>query len=326
MSKKVTKSKLYMDSKIIWRRKEHIVERNPDGYLYANGKHRTKILPTDLPEWFVRGYMYKRYGYVSAKGVKYLLYVPNYVFDNHLHKDDLLLISYNAPIEPYESESENGFNWYKGYDEILGGPVLVEFVKAAEKYSAYDVSDIMQEIARKREFYYERNPEQAKLAFKSDLSEKFGQRLPYRGRDYILGGDGGRKPFFDNCFCVPVKYSDEQIKDACIKIYRDLARRDLTEKVSMYATKMGIIPPEIKINSAKTALGSLTQSLNFSWRLVMGDNDIIDYVVVSILAYMLEPTRSPRYWEIIMGIMPDYKERQEKLLVFQERLKRDDWL
>ena len=261
---------------------------------------------------------------MSAKGVKHLFYIPNYVFDNHLHKDDSLLISYNAPIEPYESE--NGFNWYKGYDEILGGPVLVEFVKAVEKYSAYDVSDVMKEIARKREFYYERNPEQAKLAFKSDLSEMFGQRLPYRGREYILGGDGGRKPFFDNCFCVPIKYSDEQIKDACIKIYRDLARRDLTEKVGMYATKMGIVPPDIKISSAKTALGSLTQSLNFSWWLIMGNDDIIDYVVVSTLAHIIESTRSSKYWEIVGKIMPDYKEYQEQLRVFQERLKGDDWL
>jgi len=324
MSKKNINSKLYLDSKIIWRRKEHVVERGPDGYLYANGKHRTKILSTDLPKWFVHGYMYKRHGYISAKGVKHLLYVPSYVFDNHLHKDDSLLISYNAPIEPYESE--NGFNWYKGYDEILGGPVLVEFVKAVEKYSAYDVSDVMKEIARKREFYYERNPEQAKLAFKSDLSEMFGQRLPYRGREYILGGDGGRKPFFDNCFCVPIKYSDEQIKDACIKIYRDLARRDLTEKVGMYATKMGIVPPDIKISSAKTALGSLTQSLNFSWWLIMGNDDIIDYVVVSTLAHIIESTRSSKYWEIVGKIMPDYKEYQEQLRVFQERLKGDDWL
>jgi len=123
----------------------------------------------------------------------------------------------------------------------------------------------MKEIAHKREFYYERNPEQAKLAFKSDLSEKFGQRLPYRGQEYILGGDCGRKPFFDNCFCVPVKYSDEQIKNACIKIYRDLARRDLTEKVGVYATKMEIVPPEIKINSAKTVYKCVQMTPSFLW-------------------------------------------------------------
>ena len=47
--------------------------RNPDGYLYAYGHYRTKIFPSELPEWFVRGYMYKTQGYMSAKGVKYLV-------------------------------------------------------------------------------------------------------------------------------------------------------------------------------------------------------------------------------------------------------------
>lgn len=38
--------------------------------------------------------MYKRRGFMSAKGVKYLFHKPNYVF-NHLYKDDVLFISYD---------------------------------------------------------------------------------------------------------------------------------------------------------------------------------------------------------------------------------------
>ena len=314
-----------MESKIAY--KDGLsAEHDPDGYLFADGRYRTKILPEHLPEWYVHGYMYKRHGYMSAKGVKHMLYVPNYVFDNHLHKYDTLFISYNELIEPYECDS--GFQWYKGYDQILSGPVLVDFVNAAERYSDYDVSEIQEEIARKTEFYYERNPEHARELFKSPLSEEFGRRLPYRGKEYLLGGIGERKAFFDNAFCVPVKYTTAQIKIACVEIYRGLARQDLTAKVREYAVKMGVRPAGMKINGARTALGSCSANniLSFSWRLITGDDDVIDYVVVSALTHIREPNRSPEFWALVESVLPDYKERQRRLRILQERLKSENWI
>ena len=155
MSKKRIKATLYMESKLDI--KTRFSEHDPAGFLFAHGKYRTRILPEDLPEYFVHGYLYKRHGYISANGVKHLAYVPNYVFDNHLHKDDILFISYNDTIEPYETES--GFLWYKGYDALVSGHLIEKFVDAAEKYSQYNVDDIRKEIQRKEEWYYERNPQ-----------------------------------------------------------------------------------------------------------------------------------------------------------------------
>ena len=104
MSKGRIRSNLYMESKIVFVNRELTVKSDPNGYLYACGRYPTKILPEDLPEWFVYGYMYKRHGYISAKGVKHLCYTPNYFVDNHLHKYDTLYISYDKEIEPYETE------------------------------------------------------------------------------------------------------------------------------------------------------------------------------------------------------------------------------
>lgn len=130
--------------------------RNPDGYLYAYGHYRTKIFPSELPEWYVRGYMYKTQGYMSAKGVKYLVYEPNYTVDNHLYKYDKLFISYDEPIKP--TVSKNGYEWFDGYKYVLDGPTMVDFIDAAEKYSNYDVSEIRKELEKKKAWYYERNP------------------------------------------------------------------------------------------------------------------------------------------------------------------------
>jgi len=130
--------------------------RDPDGYLFSNARYRTKILPSDLPEWFVPCYIYKSSGYLSAKGVKHLVYKPNYSFTNHLHKDDLLFISYDKPLIPVLTEY--GHQWYDGQDHILYGSSIVSFLDAVQKYSGYDISEIQGAIQRKRQWYIEHNP------------------------------------------------------------------------------------------------------------------------------------------------------------------------
>lgn len=125
-------------------------EADPEGYLFARGIYRTKIKSSDLPDWYVEGFMHEQLGFISAKNVKHLLYKPNYA-TNHLHKDDLLFISYDKPIEP----DENGTHgiWYHGYDHVVHGPLIVNFLEAAKVYSGYDTKDIMREVRKKERWY-----------------------------------------------------------------------------------------------------------------------------------------------------------------------------
>jgi len=162
---------------------------------------------------------------------------------------------------------------------------------------------------------------------KAAFEVSYGSRLSYRGREWIVGGVPGRKVFFDNAFCVPVQLAPEQVKCACVQIYRLLARRDLTAKTQEYAEKMCVEPLGIKINGAKTRWGSCSakKSLNFSWRLMMADDDVIDYVVVHELAHIKEMNHSPKFWAIVEGILPDYKQRQAKLKKLQKRLSTEEW-
>jgi predicted metal-dependent hydrolase len=169
--------------------------------------------------------------------------------------------------------------------------------------------------------------EDEKNLLKAGFEVDYGCRVPYRGRDYLVGGVIGRKVFFDNCFCVPLYLTPEQIKRGCIQIYRLLARKDLTEKVAEYAKIMGVEPASIKINGAKTRWGSCSakKSLNFSWRLMMANDEVIDYVVVHELAHLKEMNHSPRFWSVVESVLPDYTKRQAKLKELQKRLATEDW-
>lgn len=146
--KKRIVSTLYTESRI--RHNPLRAEADPDGHLFADGCYKTKIFASDLPAHYVYGYLYKQHGFISASGVKHLLYVPNYIF-NHRHKDDSLYISYDEPIRAVVDDL--GLTLYEGCKHIIGGSLILDFVDAAEKYSGYDVSCIRAELQRKSDWY-----------------------------------------------------------------------------------------------------------------------------------------------------------------------------
>ena len=157
------------------------------------------------------------------------------------------------------------------------------------------------------------------------LSKLFGRRLPYRGVEYLIGGVSGKKSFFDNAFCFPVNYTTEQIRAACIKIYKSLAKKDLTTKVNKFALLMGVIEPPIKINGAISRLSNYSEknSLNLSWRLVMCTDELSDYAIVCALAQIIDRKKSQRYQEVINSIIPDNMITKEKFLIWHKGLSKD---
>lgn len=99
-----------------------------------------------------RGVMH---GFMSAKDVKYLLYKPNYHFDNHLYKYDTLFISYEKPIIPMTYD--DSFDWFDGYDYVLDGNAMERFLDLVDQYSDCDTSSIRAEMEKKKAWYKERN-------------------------------------------------------------------------------------------------------------------------------------------------------------------------
>ncbi|AIZ56894.1 hypothetical protein Mpt1_c10220 [Candidatus Methanoplasma termitum] len=136
------------------RRDGRIDETDRDGYLYSNGIHKTKILPKDLPEWFILSRVFGEYGYVSAKGVKHLFFEPNYHADCNLD-GDVLYISY---FDEIKQTGDDGRYRLEGYDLVIRGPLLVDFVSAAEEYSGYDITSIVKELKQKEEWFNEHIP------------------------------------------------------------------------------------------------------------------------------------------------------------------------
>lgn len=147
MKKKRIRQVLYTEQKIARKDGRLRYIEDPDGYLYANMIYPSKMKAEDLPEWFVHGSYYRCWGYLSAKGVTDLKYVPN-LWSNHFLKDDALLVSYHEMIEQI-SDSVILWERYKGYEIMISGNEILSFLRAAEKYSEIDIVEIVQQIQEK---------------------------------------------------------------------------------------------------------------------------------------------------------------------------------
>jgi len=167
-----------------------------------------------------------------------------------------------------------------------------------------------------------------KKALRNNFSLNYGDYLLYRGKQYpITMKQGDRVGFDDGGFYIPPDLTPEQIKYACIQIYRILAKRDLTKITLALSREMSVTPTAIRINSAKSRWGSCSvkESVNFSWKLIMAEDDIIEYVVVHELAHITELNHSKRFWALVKSVLPDYTERKARLKALQDKLAGEDW-
>lgn len=165
---------------------------------------------------------------------------------------------------------------------------------------------------------------QSKVTFQIN----YGDKVLLQGKYYTLIADEGSRSGFDgNFFYIPFGLSTVEIKCEVIQIYKIFTKNLLTNKVREYAMQMSVEPTAVKVNSAKTRWGSCSgkNSLNFSWRLCLADDDVIDYIVVHELAHIKEHNHSKRFWAVVAGVLPDYKERQDRLRQLQKRLASEDW-
>lgn len=151
---------LYTIEKIVWVRHQMQYIKDKDGYLFSDMVYPTKIKPEDLPEWYVHGRYCKRWGYLSAKGVADLKYIPN-LWVNHFLKDDFLLVSYHEPIREVP---DGKWIWekYNGFDFTISGNEILWFLKAARKYSEIDISEIAGQIQEKADMLPQKHPHEFK--------------------------------------------------------------------------------------------------------------------------------------------------------------------
>ena len=105
------------------------------------------------------------------------------------------------------------------------------------------------------------------------------------------------------------------ISEQEIRLLKIRAKRVIPHKVNHYAQKLGVTFGNITIKVQKSRWGSCSAkgNLNFNCLLMNAPEEVLDYVVVHELCHRKEMNHSPKFWDEVEKIIPDYKEKRKWL-------------
>lgn len=117
------------------------------------------------------------------------------------------------------------------------------------------------------------------------------------------------------CTGLPSHAAPAQIRDAVQSWLQRQAKRVFAERCEHYAAQLGVRYRRLSLSSAQTRWGSASAdgSIRLSWRLIHFGLPTIDYVVAHELAHLREMNHSPRFWEVVRSVVPDYQRTREVL-------------
>jgi predicted metal-dependent hydrolase len=114
---------------------------------------------------------------------------------------------------------------------------------------------------------------------------------------------------------LPHHATSEQIRDAVQSWLQREALEIFVARVAHYAAQLDVAVTRVRLSQAKTRWGSASVdgSIRLHWRLVHFSLSIIDYVVAHELAHLREMNHSPRFWEVVRSVMPDFDGPKDQL-------------
>ena len=114
---------------------------------------------------------------------------------------------------------------------------------------------------------------------------------------------------------LPHTAAPAQIRDAVQSWLQRQARRVFEERCAHFAQQLRVRVTKLSLSSAQTRWGSASAdgSIRLNWRLIHFAMTSIDYVVAHELAHLREMNHSPRFWDVVRSVLPDYESARGSL-------------
>ena len=107
---------------------------------------------------------------------------------------------------------------------------------------------------------------------------------------------------------LPVNAEPPQIRDAVQAWLMRQAKAHFVERLHHFAPRLGVQWHKLSLSSAATRWGSASANgaIRLNWRLIHHKPTVIDYVVAHELSHLRVMDHSPRFWDTVQSVMPDY--------------------
>ena len=135
--------------------------------------------------------------------------------------------------------------------------------------------------------------------------------------DAVDGAQGLPSTHEHNTLCLGLAHSATatQIRDAAQAWLMRYARQLFEQRLNHFAPELGVQWRRLSLSSAGTRWGSASAdgSIRLNWRLIHFKLSVIDYVVVHELSHLRVMDHSPRFWDTVRHVVPDYAELRSQL-------------
>jgi predicted metal-dependent hydrolase len=121
---------------------------------------------------------------------------------------------------------------------------------------------------------------------------------------------------------VPDRADADRVRRVLEDWYRGQAQQVFQERLDTCFPRLerfGARYPGLEVRVMKSRWGSTSPAgvMRLNVKLVKVPKTYIDYVIFHELCHLLEPNHSPRYYELLDRILPDWRERRERLNTFE---------
>ena len=141
---------------------------------------------------------------------------------------------------------------------------------------------------------------------------------PRRDAGGVLNTDGQALPGMPRLTLhlgLPQTAQPSQIRDAVQAWLMRQAKLLFAERLDHYAPQLKVQWRKLTLSSAGTLWGTAHSdgSIRLNWRLVHFGLPVIDYVVAHELSHLRVMDHSPRFWETVKTVVPNYSELRSRL-------------
>ena len=100
------------------------------------------------------------------------------------------------------------------------------------------------------------------------------------------------------------------------------AARDLEIASQRYAAAMGVTYRKLVVRDQKSRWGSCTEDgvLSYSWRLLLAQPEVLQYVAAHEVAHLVEMNHGPRFWRLVLRHCPHARSAQTWMKANSARL------
>jgi len=145
-----------------------------------------------------------------------------------------------------------------------------------------------------------------------DLALQDGGTVPFRGVPHLIRHEpdarglvwvGGAPEMPELHVAGGAPYLARRLTD----FFKREARAALETRTKIHAAALGVELGRFTVRDTKSRWGSCAANgnLNFSWRLILAPDEVLDYVAAHEVAHRIEHNHSPQFWALVDQLVPD---------------------